>query len=142
VVASSDRAARAIRAEFHRRRRNEGLTAWPAPKVADWKTFVRTAWEERNTDGRLLLNGAQELAIWSDVAQSEEHLPTVLPASVRRLAILAVEAHDLICSYAPRLLRDEARLGWDRDAGEFSRWLSDFSKRCNKSSLISIRKIQ
>ena len=141
VVASSDRAARAIRAEFHRRRRNEGLTAWPAPKVADWKTFVRTAWEERNTDGRLLLNGAQELAIWSDVAQSEEHLPTVLPASVRRLAILAVEAHDLICSYAPRLLRDEARLGWDRDAGEFSRWLSDFSKRCNKSSLISISRV-
>jgi len=141
VVASSDRAARALLAEFHRRRRAEGLSAWRAPKLADWKTFARTAWEERNTEGRLLLNKVQELAIWSEIVRSEQHLPTALPASVRRLAAMAMEAHDLVCSYAPRLLRDEARAGWDQDAGAFSGWLSDFSKECRKSGLTSFSRV-
>lgn len=141
VVASSDRAARAILAEYHRRRRNEGLAAWPAPKVADWKTFARTAWDDRNVDGRLLLNRAQELAVWSEIVRSEQHLPTALPASVRRLAAMAMEAHDLICAYAPRLLRDEARAGWDQDAGAFSGWLADFNKQCRKDSLTSVSRI-
>jgi len=141
VVASTDRAARAILAEFHRRRRSEGLSAWPAPNVVAWNTFARTAWEEHNTEGRMLLNSAQELAIWSDIVSSEKYLPTALPASVRRLAAMAMEAHELICSYAPRLLRDEARTGWDQDSGAFSSWLSEFTKVCRKNSLISTSRV-
>lgn len=141
VVASSDRAARAIIVDFHRRRRAGGLSAWPAPKVADWKTFARAAWDERNAEGRVLLNRAQELAIWSGIVRSEQHLPTALPASVRRLAAMAMEAHDLICSYAPRLLRDEARAGWDQDAGAFSGWLSDFNKHCRKNTLTTMSRV-
>lgn len=141
VVASSDRAARAILSEFHRRRRAERLSAWRAPKLADWKTFARTAWEERNIEGSLLLNKAQELAIWSEIVRSDKHLPTALPASVRRLAAMAMEAHDLVCSHAPRLLRDEARAGWDQDAGAFSGWLSEFNKQCRKSSLTSVSRV-
>ena len=76
VVASSDRAARAIQAEYHRRRRAEGLSAWPAPNILDWKTFARTEWEERNIAGRLLLNSAQELTLWSEIIHSEKNLPT------------------------------------------------------------------
>ena len=137
VVASSDRAARALQAQFHRRRRAKGLLAWPAPQCIDWTTFVRTEWEERNTDGRLLLNPAQELAVWSEIVHSEQHLPTALPASVRRLAVMAIEAHDLVCTYAPQLLREQARAGWDQDAGAFSRWLADFDRRCRKDGLVS-----
>ena len=141
VVASSDRAARAIQADFHRRRRAEGLLAWPAPNVVDWKTFARTAWEERNLDGRLLLNNAQELAIWSEIVRSEHHLPTALPAAVRRLSAMATEAHDLICSYAPQLLRNDARTGWDQDAGAFSDWLSNFNKLCHRNNYISLSRV-
>jgi ATP-dependent helicase/nuclease subunit B len=141
VVASSDRAARAFQAEFHRRRREEGLAAWSSPDIADWKTFARTGWQQRNVDGRLLLNHAQELTIWSEIVSSERHLPTALPASVRRLARMAMEAHDLICSYAPRLLSDEARAGWDRDAGAFSLWLSEFNKQCRNGGLISSSRV-
>src|ERR1700722_17088822 len=61
VVTSSDRAARALQADYHRRRRTEGLSAWPTPNIVDWKMFARNTWEERNRDGRLLLNTAQEL---------------------------------------------------------------------------------
>jgi ATP-dependent helicase/nuclease subunit B len=141
VVASSDRAARAILADYHRRRRSEGLSAWPAPSVSAWNTFARTAWEARNTEGHLLLNNAQELAIWSEIVRSEQHLPTALPASVRRLAAMAIDAHNLICSYAPRLLRDDARIGWDQDSGAFSGWLSEFNKACRKKALISTSRV-
>lgn len=141
VVASSDRAARALQAEFHRRRRAEGLSAWPAPQVIDWKTFARAAWEERNLDGQLLLNAIQEQALWSEIIYSQDHLSTALPASVRRLAAMAMEAHELICSYAPELLRDSARVGWDQDAGAFSTWLADFNQRCRSSKLISLSRV-
>ena len=141
VVASSDRAARAIQTEFHRRRRAEGRSSWPAPRVADWKTFARTAWEERNLDGRLPLNAAQELAIWSQIVESDQYLPTALPPSVRRLAAMAMEAHDLICSYAPPLLKDEARSGWDQDAGAFSSWLTQFARRCRQNGYISLSRV-
>ena len=138
VVASSDRAARAIQAEFHRRRRAESRSAWHAPNILDWKTFARTAWEERNLAGRLLLNPAQELALWSEIVHSEQHLPTALTASVRRLASMAMEAHDLLCSYAPQYLRASSRTGWDQDAGAFSGWLTDFDEQCARNGYISM----
>ena len=137
VVASTDRAVRAIQSEFHRRRRDQGLTAWAAPHVVSWDTFIREAWEERNLDGRLLLNAAQEQAIWSEIIHSEQHLPTALRASVRRLASMAMEAHDLLCSYSPEFLRDSTRAGWDQDAGKFSDWLREFNEYCGRNNLIS-----
>ena len=137
VVASSDRGARALQADFHRLRRAEGLSAWPAPNILDWKTFARAEWDERNLDGRLVLNPAQEQALWSEVIHSEQHLPTALPPSVRRLASVAMEAHDLLCSYAPKYLRASSRVGWDQDAGAFSKWLADFDEYCSKNGLIS-----
>ena len=137
VVASTDRAARALQTEFHRRRRAEGLSAWPMPNIVDVKSFARAAWEDRNLDGRLLLNSAQEQSLWVEIIHSEKHLSTALPASVRRLAGMAMEAHDLLCSYAPEFLRSSARAGWDQDPGEFSRWLTSFDERCARDSLVS-----
>ncbi len=141
VIASSDRAARALQAEFHRRRRNEGQSAWPTPNIVDWKNFTRRAWEDRNFDGRLLLNAAQELSVWCEVIHSEHHLPTALSASVRRLAALAVEACELLSSYAPKFLRASSRIGWDRDSGEFSNWLAEFDERCAKNGLIPMSRV-
>ena len=141
VVASSDRAARALQADFHRRRRTEGLSAWPAPNIIDWKNFTRREWEDRNSDGRLLLNGAQELSVWCEIIHSEQHLPTALSASVRRLATMAVEACELLSSYAPRFLRASARIGWDRDSGEFSNWLTEFDERCARNAVIPMSRV-
>jgi ATP-dependent helicase/nuclease subunit B len=141
VVASSDRAARALQTEFHRRRRNEGLSAWPTPNIVDWKTLTRRAWEDRNSDGRLLLNAAQEIAVWCEIIHSEHHLPTTLSASVRRLATMAVEACELLSSYAPRFLRASSRIGWDRDSGEFSNWLAEFDERCARNGLTSMSRV-
>jgi len=141
VVASSDRASRSLQADFHRRRRIEGLSVWPTPNIVDWKTFTRSAWEDRNSDGRLLLNSAQELSLWCEIIHSEHHLPTALSASVRRLATMAVEASDLLSSFAPRFLRASSRIGWDRDSGEFSNWLAEFDELCVRNGLIPMSRV-
>ena len=111
VVTASDRAARALAAEFHRARQAEGLSAWPTPKISDWKSFVRDAWLkrsnlersslERMADARLLLNPLQEEALWEHVAGEDRSLATLLEGPRHRLAALAMEAHGRLCGYAP-----------------------------------------
>ena len=50
---------------------------------------------------------------------------------------MAMEAHELLCSYAPRYLDERARVGWDQDTGAFSQWLAKFDQHCQKHQLIS-----
>ncbi|MDR3726467.1 MAG: PD-(D/E)XK nuclease family protein [Terracidiphilus sp.] len=137
VVTASDRAARALTAAFHRARRAEGLTAWPAPKIQDWKSFLRSAWEERTQDGRLLLNPAQEQALWSAIAANSRHMATLLEGPRHRLAALAVEAHELLCSFAPQFLASASRSGWQQDPRGFSDWLTAFDETCRSGNLLS-----
>ena len=137
VVTVSDRAARALASAFHRARRAEGLTAWPAPDILDWKSFVRAAWEERTRDGRLLLNPLQEQSLWAAMAGTDQHLATLLEGPRHRLAGLAMEAHELLCAYAPRFLRGNARSAWQQDAAAFSNWLSAFDQTCRAGNLLS-----
>ncbi len=137
VVAASDRAARVLVSAYHRARRAEGLTAWPMPNVQDWKSFARNAWEERTADARLLLNPAQEQALWAGIIAEDRHLLTVLENPRHRLADLAMDAHNLLCSYAHRFLHASARAFWQQDAGAFSHWLAAFDETCRAGDLLS-----
>jgi probable DNA repair protein len=140
VVTASERAARALVSAFHRARQAEGLSAWPVPNVQDWKSFARTAWEERAAgqgDGRLLLNTAQEEALWVEIAAQDRSLATLLEGPRHRLASLAMEAHSLLCSYAPRLLAKTAQSAWQQDAAAFSAWLTAFDETCRAANLLS-----
>jgi probable DNA repair protein len=137
VVTASDRAARALVAAFHRARQAEGLTAWPTPNIFDWKSFARTAWNERSADGRLLLNPAQEEALWVGIAGQDRSLATLLEGPRHRLASMAMEAHELLCSYAPQFLRNTARSAWHQDAAAFSGWLVAFDESCRSGNLLS-----
>jgi probable DNA repair protein len=137
VVTASDRAARALADGFHRARQAEGLAAWPAPKILDWKSFVRTAWQQRTADARLLLNPTQEEALWVAIAGADNSLATLLEGPRHRLAALAMEAHELLCSYASKFLRTPARIAWQQDAAAFSGWLTAFDEACRTESLIS-----
>jgi len=142
VVTASDRAARALGTAFHRARRAEGMLAWPAPNILDWKSFVRAAWEERTRDGRLLLNPAQEQSLWAEIAGGDGRLATLLEGPRHRLAALAMEAHELLCGYAPQFLRPTARSGWQQDAAAFNTWLAAFDQRCRAGNLISPARLQ
>ena len=136
VVTASERAARFITAAFHRARRAEGLTAWPAPNVQDWQSFVRNAWNERGLDSRIVLNPLQEQSLWAGIAAAGAPETTRLAGAGDRLASLAMEAHNLLCAYCPTLLNEKARIGWDRDAAAFSAWLVAFDEMCRTGNLI------
>ena len=138
VVASSERAARALAAAFHRARRAEGLDAWPAPAIFDWQTFLRTAAQDQsNSDARLLLNPLQEQSLWAAIAGSDTHLATLLEGPRNRMAHLAMQAHSLLCSYAPDYLCTSARAAWQADAENFSTWLAAFDETCRAAKLLS-----
>lgn len=137
VLAASDRAARALERAYNHRRRAEALSAWPAPEIHAWTTFTRSKSEGRATDARIVLKSTQEQALWSDIIGREQQLATVLEGPRHRLSALAMEAHELLCSYAPHFLKTNARSGWDRDAITFSNWLSAFDKICNDGNFLS-----
>ena len=137
VVTASERAARSITAAFNRGRRAEGLTAWQAPNIQDWQTFVRSAWDERNLDGRTVLNSLQEQSLWAGIVSAAAPEAARLAGARDRLASLAMEAHNLVCAYAPRFLNRRARIGWDRDAAAFSDWLVEFYEVCRGGNTIS-----
>ena len=132
VMASSDRAARAVRAAFHRARRAEGKSAWTVPEVLDWNSFARREWESRTSDGRLVLNAAQEHALWLRVIAESGKTEGWLETPRRRLADLAIEAQGLLCASAPNFLREGARHNWQQDAAAFSAWLSAFDDLCGE----------
>ena len=143
VVAASERAARALTAAYHHARRAEGLTAWPAPAIYDWQTFLRSAGQHlSNSDGRLLLDPLQELSIWeqsiqASVAASGHQIATLLEGPRNRMATLAMQAHQLLCSHAPKYLRQNARASWQQDAETFSAWLTTFDETCRANNLLS-----
>jgi probable DNA repair protein len=136
VLAATDRAARALQTAFHQRRRDEGLAAWPAPSILAWPAFIRSEFFNRS-DGRMLLNPAQERALWTAIVATEQHLAALIEPSRLRLAELAMGAHDLLCSHAPRYLKESARAAWDNDSAAFSRWLSSFDAACSKNQVLS-----
>ena len=75
--------------------------------------------------------------MWADVIRDQQHLTTALPDSVHRLAAMAMAAHELLCSYSPRHLREGARANWEQDPGTFSGWLAAFQQACTNSNLLS-----
>lgn len=141
VITASDRAARAITSAFHRARRAEGLSAWPAPQIFEWRSFARAAWEQRSQDGRLLLNPLQERAIWTGIIAASGHFAALLEGPRLRLAELAMEAHELLAFYSPSLLHKAARAAWQQDAAAFSGWLADFEAACRSSAAMSASRL-
>lgn len=145
VIAASERARRALLDRYHRARRAEGLSAWPAPAILDWQSFLRSTWESDSTvatdDDRLLLDQSQEKSIWADIAESEQRLATLLSGPRNRVAALSMQAHQLLCSYAPQYLKPTARTGWQQDSSIFSGWLAAFDQICAAENLLSAARL-
>ena len=100
-----------------------------------------TAWLERAADARLLLNSTQEEALWADIAGKDQSPATLLEGPRHRLAALAMDAHELLCSHAPRYLQEAARRAWQQDAAAFSGWLADFDETCRSGNLLSTSRL-
>jgi probable DNA repair protein len=141
VVTASERAARALAAAYHRARRAEGLAAWPAPDIQDWDRFLHAAWHERCADDRMVLSALQEQSLWAEIVQRDKQHAVLLEGPRQRVARLAMDAHNLLCRYAPRFLSAPARTGWQQDAGAFSRWLVAFDDACHAQRLLSTTRL-
>jgi len=141
VVTASERTARFLTAAYHRARRAEGLTAWPSPNIQDWQLFVRRAWDERLSDGRLVLNALQEQSLWAEIIAAAEPQAAQLAGARDRLASLAAEAFRLLANYKPGLLDERARAGWDQDAAAFSSWLTGFDEACRAGKMINTARL-
>ena len=136
VVAASERAARAVALVYHRARRAEGLIAWPAPNVLDWQSFDRVEWEKRGGD-RMAMSPMQEQSLWVEIVKAEGRGTALLEGPRYQASALAMDAHRLLCAYAPRFLSRIVRSTWQQDAGTFSNWLQAFEDACGSSDLIS-----
>ena len=137
AVTASERAARSLAAAYHRARRAEGLTAWPTPNIQDWHSFIQDAWNQRVLDGRFVLNPRQEQLLWAQILASGGENLGLLEGPRYRLADLAAQAHQLLCSYSPQFLNQRARAAWQQDAGTFSAWLASFDELCRTGNFIS-----
>ena len=141
VVAASDRAARALSSLYTGKQISRSLTALAPPNVGDWGAFVLREWEKRTCDYRLVLNRAQEETLWTRIIEKSGHTEGWLEGPRRRLANLAMEAHELLCAYAPRYLKTRARSAWMQDAGALSEWLIAFDEVCLDEGLLSASRL-
>src|SRR6202161_2392671 len=100
VVASSARAARALRRLYGEVQRSKGLEAWQSPDILDWDSWLNRLWQKRLRSGsetRLLLTNLQEQQIWVRLVKpSIEGLRLI---SVPCVAELAQQAYGLLCGY-------------------------------------------
>ncbi|HVG26965.1 MAG TPA: hypothetical protein VM865_05120, partial [Acidobacteriaceae bacterium] len=127
VVLPNPRATRTLRAAFDDRQRSSGAAAWDAAPALSWADWTRSLWSGLVADGaelRLLLNPAQEHALWREVieaANSESRLST--PDS---LADFARGAWQLASSFrAVSRLRSTATT---YDSRTFAKWAESFAR--------------
>jgi len=141
VLASNERLARSLRGLYNRRREGEGLTAWPTPRIFEWKSFVRQQWDQLFTDGRMILSPLQEEWLFARIMQSSSITAATLHGPRMRLASMAREAHELLCSYAPEYLDSERRSAWPGDSDTFHQWLSECEAACQSEGWLSSARI-
>ena len=139
MVAASERAARALTAAFHRARRAEGLTAWPAPPSStgnpSFAPHGRTTPQPATPACSSIPSRSNPSGQTSPAPM--QHMATLLEGPRNRMASLAMEAHKLLCSYAPQFLQESARAAWQQDAENFSAWLAAFDETCRTGNLLS-----
>ncbi len=137
VIASSARAARALRRLHGEAQRNRGLEAWRAPDILDWDSWLSRLWQKRLRSGgetRLLLTTLQEQQVWVRLVKPAIEGRRLI--SVLGVAELAQQAYALLCAYrALEFLRGE-RVGGP-DVENFREWARGFTHTCSKEEWLS-----
>jgi ATP-dependent helicase/nuclease subunit B len=137
VVASSARAARALRRMHAEAQRSRGLEAWRSADILDWDSWLSRLWYKKLRSGseiRLLLTPLQEQQLWVRLVKPAiEGRRLISPAGV---ADLAQEAYALLCAYrAFEFLRGEQAYGADVES--FRPWARSFEGDCRKEGWLS-----
>ena len=137
VIASSARAARALRRLHGEAQCNQGIAAWQAPDILDWDSWLSRLWQKRLRSGnetRLLLTMLQEQQVWVRLVKPAIEGRRLI--SVLGVAELAQQAYSLLCTYgALEFLRGE-RVGGP-DVESFREWARGFERVCRREDWLS-----
>jgi probable DNA repair protein len=141
VIASSARAARALRRLHGQAQREQGRDAWQSPDILDWDSWLHRLWQKRLRSGsetRLLLTTLQEQQVWVELVKpSIEGLRLI---SVPGVAELAQEAYGLLCAYGALDFLSGEKLGGP-DVESFRMWARNFERKCRQEDWLSRSKL-
>jgi ATP-dependent helicase/nuclease subunit B len=141
VIASSARAARALRRLHGEAQRKRGLEAWQSADILDWDSWLNRLWQRKlrsGSESRLLLTTLQEQQLWVQLVKPSiegRHL-----ISVPGVAELAQQAYALLCAYGALNFLHGERLGGP-DVESFREWARGFERACSKEEWLSRGKL-
>jgi len=137
VIASSARAARALRRSYGEAQRSQGFEAWQSPDILDWDSWLNRLWQKRLRSGdetRLLLSTLQEQQIWVRLVKPAIEGRRLI--SVLGVAELAQQAYALLCTYrALDFLSGERVAGPDVES--FREWARAFQHLRSREEWLS-----
>lgn len=135
LLTANTRAARALHRRHAHQQQAAGLQAWPTPHILDLPAWLDQQWQTlllTGTEDRLLLNAAQEQALWQRIiAPRLASLSLIAP---ERMTALAQRAYALLAAHDafPRL--NDA--SWNSDplaeSEHFRQWARIFRDECHR----------
>jgi ATP-dependent helicase/nuclease subunit B len=135
LVLPTPRAAARLRDAFDNRQRRSGRAVWEPATALAWTQFLRGLWSELVLNGgeiRLLLNPAQEHALWREIVAESASAGLGSPDA---LAELAQSAWQLAAKHhALSRLRATANT---HDSRIFADWATTFTRRCEQRGYLS-----
>ena len=137
VIASSARAARALRRLHGEEQRKQGLEAWQSADILDWDSWLHRLWQKQLRSGsetRLLLTTLQEEQLWVQLVKPSIEGRRLI--SVAGVAELAQQAYALLCAYGALNFLHGERLGGP-DVESFREWARGFERTCRKEEWLS-----
>jgi len=137
VIASSARAARALRRLHGEAQRQQGLEAWQSADILDWDSWLHRLWQKQLRSGhetRLLLTTLQEEQLWVQLVKPSIEGRRLI--SVAGVAELAQQGYALLCAYGALHFLHGERLGGP-DVESFREWARGFERTCRKEEWLS-----
>ena len=116
----------------------QGLQAWPTPRIWPWPVWLQAVWEEARVSGsepasQFLLGPHQEQRVWEDIiTESMTGQPLLQVAGVVRDA---QQAWQLVQSWNIALTREQ--FSYNHDSTSFFQWASKFENRCREQEWLS-----
>jgi ATP-dependent helicase/nuclease subunit B len=137
VIASSARAARALRRMHAEAQRSQGLEAWRSADILDWDSWLSRLWHRKlraGTETRLLLTALQEQQIWVRLVKPAIEGRRLI--SVAGVAELSQQAYALLCGYRALDFLHGERYGGP-DVESFRVWARGFERDCRNEGWLS-----
>jgi ATP-dependent helicase/nuclease subunit B len=141
VIASTVRAARALRQQYSRQQQAAGLQGWRSPQILAWEPWLKILWDAAILSGaenRILLNSAQEAELWLQVLAHDEASTRTI--SIAGLGEQAQRAWQAMQRY--RIELRELRNDESIDAKAFSRWATELDKVCRRAQFLPFPQVE